>query len=44
MLIDDLALALALPRTMVILCVSPVHLIAPQYEDKLVAVVEGEDS
>ena len=42
MLLDDLALAL--PRTMVISCVSPVHLIALQYEDKLVAVVEGEDS
>ena len=29
---------------MVISCVSPVLLIALQYEDKLVAVVEGEDS
>ena len=42
MLLDDLAFAL--PRTMVISCVIPVHLIALQDVDKLVAVVEGEDS
>ena len=42
MLLDDLALTQ--PRAMVISCVSPIHLIAPQHEDKLVAVVEGEDS